>query len=171
MRKIILSGAAFMTLTSPAMAQAQKMPGCLTDSEASALFTFVIPEAIDGVSKKCSASLPESAFLRAHSVETVTRFRTAAASSWPAARAAFLKVGGGGDDAKQIAELPDSALQPFVAATIAQIVSKDLKPADCPKVDRFVAALAPIPAPNVAELITSLMILVGTKRGDDFRLC
>jgi hypothetical protein len=171
MRKLVTIAVGVASLAMPAVAQAEAALACLTDSEARALFTFAIPEAVQGVAEKCRASLPATAFLPSKSPAMISRFRSAASGSWPMAKAAFLKVGGESEDSKMLAAMPDSALQPFISAAFAQIVAKDVKPLECPKIDRFVAALAPLPPANAAELITALIGLVGAKESDDLKLC
>lgn len=155
----------------PVTAQAQDTSTCLTDSEARAMLTFAIPEALEGVANKCAAALPPTAFMRNKGAETVAQFRTAAQGSWPVAKSAFLKFGRPGDDTKMMAAMPDSALMPFVSAALSQVVAQDIKPADCPKIDRFVAALAPLPPAHVVELVTALIALVETKGKNDLKLC
>lgn len=170
MRHVVTIAAAFAVMSTQAAAADNASATCMTEPEANALFIYAIPEALTGVAKSCKAVLPATAFLPTKSDETIGRFRAAANGSWPMAKAAFLKIVGPGDDSKVISGMSDSALEPFVAATLAGTVSKDIKPADCGKIDRFVAALAPIPVANAAQLLTALMGLVG-KGNDGFRIC
>jgi len=166
-----LKAGAFLALAASASgAQAQEQSACLTESEANALFVYSIPEVLDGVAKTCNSQLPQSAFMPKHSTETIARFRAAANGKWPEARAAFLKMSGAGkeDNAKVLESLPDSALQPFVAATLSTLVSKKIQPQDCRKVDRLAAALAPLAPGNVAALFTALVGMVGK---DGFQVC
>ena len=171
MRALIRTGALLGLLSVSSLTQAQGPSTCLTDVEARGLFTFAMPEALEGMATKCRAALPETAFLSVHSKEMLMRFRAAAAGSWPQAKAAFLKMSHEGEDDHVMASMPDSALQPFVAAAFSGVVANDVKPADCPKIDRFVAALAPLPPASVAELITALIALVGGDESDDLRIC
>jgi hypothetical protein len=171
MRRYFKMAAILAIISSPAAATEQASSMCLTGPEANALFIYSIPEVLDGVTKSCKATLPSTAFLATKSDETIARFRASANGSWPAAKVAFLKIVGPGEDNKVIAQMPDSALQPFVAAALSGVIAKEIKPADCPKIDRFVAALAPIPPSNVAELLTALMSLVGQKESDNFKVC
>lgn len=165
-------GVVLALMGSPAIAADVKpQPVCLSATEAQALFTYAIPEALDGVSKSCKANLPSTAFLSTKADETIVHFRAGADGAWPSAKAAFLKIAGSGDDAKLIAGMPDSALRPFVAAAFSGVVGKEVKPADCAKIDRFVAALARIAPENVAELLTALMGLVGGEDAGDFKVC
>lgn len=173
MRTVIKAGAVIAMCACSSMAASETTKPCLTDSEARALFTYAIPEALEGVAGTCSASLPPTAYLPSKSADAIARYRAAASGAWPLARQAFLKIGGADDDGgKLIEKMPDSALQPFVAAALSTYVAQDIKPADCPKIDRLVAALAPLQPPDTAELITALLALVGgTKGSDDLPIC
>ena len=171
MRRLLKIGVLLALVGSPATAEVKPEPVCLTAPEAQALFTYAIPEALAGVAKSCKASLPPTAFLASKADETVTRFRAAANGSWPRAKVAFLKIAGAGEEAKVMAGMPDSALEPFVAAAFSGVVAKDVKPTACAKIDRFVAALAPIAPANVAELLTALMGLVGGEDHGNFKVC
>jgi hypothetical protein len=164
-------GAILAFLGSPAMAAAQTKSACVTDTEARALFAYMMPEALDGVMKTCKPTLSPTSYLATRGDETVIRYRAAAASSWTAARGAFLKVAGEKDEGEIIAKMSDAALKPFVSEAFAGVVAKDVKASDCPKIDRFVAALAPMAPENVAELIAALVGLVGGKEKEDLNLC
>jgi hypothetical protein len=171
MRTSMKVGAIIALIASPAVAEGQAPPVCLTDAEAQALFTYAIPEALDGVSKSCDTALPATSFLKINSTQTIARFRAAAAGTWPTARKAFMKIAGDGKESELMAGMPDSALQPFVSAAFSGVVANGVKPEKCAKIDRFVAALAPLPPANVAALITALIGLTGDKEGHDFKLC
>ena len=172
MGKLNKFGAILALMGSPAIAaEVRPQPACLSASEARALFTYAIPEALDGVSKSCKANLPSNSFLATQADETIARFRAEANGAWPSARSAFLKIAGSGDEAKLVAGLPDKALQPLVAAAFSGVVAKEVKPAQCARIDRFVAALARVAPANVAELLAAFMGLVGGDDGGDFKVC
>ena len=171
MRKMLKAGTMLALIGSPAMAHAGTQSACITEAEASALMTFMMPEALNGALKTCKAGLPKTSFLVARGDETMSRYRAAAAGSWPAAKAAFLKIAGDDDDSRTVAAMSDATLQPFVAETLSVVIAKDIPVANCPKVDRLVEALAPVPPTNVAALMTALISLVGGKEKNDFNIC
>jgi hypothetical protein len=160
-------------LSLPSAVNAQSAATCLTDTEARALFSYMMPEALEGVTHSCRSALPATAYLPTHGQADIARYRAAATGSWPGARAAFFKIAtkDGDDGARVIATMSDAALKPFVDEALSGFVAKDVKAADCPKIDRFVAALAPLTPANVAELITALVGLVGGKEKADLNLC
>lgn len=162
---------AMMSMTTTAYAQTAR--SCITDTEAQSLFAYLMPDALNGVLNTCRSHLSANSYMAVHGEDAAARYQAAASGHWPTARAAFLKIMGGDQDeeAKLVAGMSDAALRPFVGEAIAGTVAKDVKPADCPKIDRFVAALAPLAPANVAELITSLVLLTGGKEKDALKLC
>ena len=67
--------------------------------------------------------------------------------------------------------MPDDALKALVVTALTVVVGKDIKSADCPKIDSMVAALAPLPLSNVSSLLVSLISLTGSGKDDTFRIC
>jgi len=162
-----------LSLSGPALAQSQAT--CVTESEARSLFTYMIPEALNGAMTTCKPVLAGNSYLVSQGPNMVARYRAAAASHWPGARAAFFKIGMDGKADKDVAEvlgkMPDSALKPFVDQALAGFVGKDVQQSQCPAIDRLVAAMAPYAPETTAELIAALMALVGGKEKDELKLC
>ena len=167
MRKTWNVAAIAALMATPAMAQNPNPPGCLTQSEANALFTFALPEFLNSVHEKCAASLPRTSFLASQGPQLIARHRAATASYWPTAKVAFIKMASRddtkGDGAKLLAKVPDDALRTLVVTGLSVAVSDDIKPADCPKADRLIEALAPLPATNLATIIVEIVGLAGGK--------
>ena len=66
-------GAALAALTLPASAFAQTASSsCLTEEEATAFFSYALPEMLDTVAGKCATALPASSFLRQNSKTLVS---------------------------------------------------------------------------------------------------
>jgi len=165
--------AALFAAAIPSMAQAQAEAACLSRAEANALFTYALPDLIDGIRNKCSASLPAAAFLPSQGGTLVARYRSGGTTSWALARQGFTKmVGTKGDmESKMMAAMPDEALKGLLGTAFAVAVTDDIKLQDCSQIDRFVAALSPLPASNVAEIITGLMVLGGADKSNEFKIC
>lgn len=157
----------------PALAHAQTNSACVSRAEANALFVTTLPDLIDGVRNKCAPSLPSSAFLPSQGRALVERYRASSPGDWSSARKAFLKMGGGDDEAgtKFVTALPDETLKTVLGTAFAVVVANDIKPGDCGQIDRFVAALSPLPPANIAEIITGLIVLAGNKPNNKFRVC
>jgi hypothetical protein len=70
-----------------------------------------------------------------------------------------------------MAEMPDDALKALVGTALNVVVGNDIKPADCPKIDSIVAALAPLPISNISTLLVSIMGLAGSGKDEQFKIC
>jgi len=167
MRKFRKVAAFAALIATPAMAQSQNSPGCLTQNEANALFAFALPEFLNTVHEKCAASLPPTSYLARQGAQLVARHRAATISYWPTAKAAFLKMaskdGARADAIKVMAKVPDETLRTLIVTGLSVAISDDIKPADCPKADRLIEALSPLPASNLATIIVEIMGLAGGK--------
>lgn len=175
MRSSMKFAGALALLATSSMAHGQGNAACLTEQEATALFDYALPELLDSVAKECHASLPKEAFLQTQASQFVAKYRTSAARNWPLAKAAFIIKAAGPEDKadKILAAVPDDALKSLVSAGLGAAMTGDIKPAQCPRIDKLVAALAPLPASNVSQIIVQLMAMDGDKPGksSDFRIC
>jgi hypothetical protein len=173
MGKLSCAAAALALAAIPSMAQAQAGAACLSRAEANALFANTLPDVMEGVRNKCASALPPSAFLTTQGPSLVARYRASASGDWALARSGFVKMMGakGQTEAKMMAAMPDQALQGLLGAAFSVVVAEDIKLKDCPQIDRFVAALSPLPAANVAEIVTGLIVLGGAGNDDKFQLC
>lgn len=175
MRALALIATATLALT-PIAAQAAEPP-CLTAAEFSALSSYALPSIITGTADRCAATLPASAWLRRNGSELATRYAVAKPAAWPAAKAAFLKLGGSSANAEAanlLRSLPDTSLQPMFDTLIAGMIGQQLPTERCGMVDRVVRLLAPLPPENTAELI-AVLVGIGAKSGrakvGSFSLC
>lgn len=152
-------------LPAPAMAAAAEAP-CLTAQEFTAVSTFALPGVIRGAAQRCSAVLPKDAFLSSQSESLANRYTAGRDRSWPQAKAAFLKMGGGADPqaANFLKAMPDESLKPFVEGAVTAMVGQQLPTDRCTAVDRLVMLLSPLPAESTAELI-SLAAGLGARSG------
>lgn len=170
--------AALAVMTTPIVAQAAAAPPCLTPAEFTALSSYALPSIITGASERCASTLPADAWLRRNGVQLAGRYAEAKPAAWPAAKAAFLKLGAGNTgnpEANQLLKsLPDSALQPMADAMIAGVVGQQLPVNRCTAVDRLVRLLSPLPPENTAELIAlaaGLGARTGKAKVGSFSLC
>lgn len=170
MKTIHMAAAAWLALSATgahaAADTAQKKP-CITNAEAQALFAAIAPAAIKAISGACSATLPPTAYLRVRGDALVHRYQLAAAPAKPAAAAAFGKLSGAEDQATP--EMFDLFAGPMIGA----LVTKDIKPDTCEKVDRFAALLDPLPAANLAGIVVAVFELMGqdSKNPPPFDIC
>jgi len=159
------------TMPASAIAQAAEKP-CIEPAEAQALLTFMLPGAFEALSDQCRTALPADSVLSRSGKVLAARYRPEADAAWPVARQAFGKM----SDASIMKLLDDATLKKLVSAGIAGELPKQVKTKDCGTVDRFVAALEPLPAKNVAMLLGAL-IEVGARadvqgnKSSPFNIC
>ncbi len=159
--------AAILVAALPAPANAAAVePQCLTAQEFTAVSTFALPGVIRGAALRCSAVLPKDAFLRSQSEALAKRYSAGRDLSWPQAKAAFIKIGGGADPqaASLLSAMPDESLKPFVEGAVSSMVGQQLPADRCSAVDRLVMLLSPLPAESTAEVI-SLAAGLGARTG------
>ncbi|MDP9422499.1 MAG: hypothetical protein M3Q19_06635 [Pseudomonadota bacterium] len=148
-------GAAMALASLASAAQAQGQSSCLSKAEAKALFAYVLPEVATAIRNKCSTALPANAFLSSGSSEMVGRFRANAEGRWPLAKAAMMKMMAEEEPngAKLVNAMPDEGVRALFNAAFTIGMTDMIKEKDCGKVDQFVQTLAPLPAPNMVELL------------------
>lgn len=173
MGKIYYAAAALALASIASLAQAQAAAACVSRAEANALFASTLPDVMEGVRNKCASSLPLSAFLTTQGPALVARYRASASGDWALARSGFVKIMGskGDTEDKLVTALPDQALQGLLSTAFSLVVANDIKVKDCPDIDRFVAALSPLPAANVAEIVTGPISMGGSGKSEPFQIC
>ncbi len=160
---------AMSTLLLPGAAVGQSVTSCLTSTEAEALVTYGLPSAIRAMTTKCLAVLPATTALIQSGPIIAARYQSDADRAWPVARLAFDKVSG-----LQLASmLGEPGAKGLVDAAFGAGLAERVKPADCGKVDRMINILEPLPAKNMAMLITALMEFgsVGKPARSPLNLC
>lgn len=157
--RLIYTLIASVLITAPGIAQAKKMP-CLSSSEFSSLIGCALPSAIRGTTLRCSAILPEGAFLRTEGQELAERYAALNSETWPDAKAAFIKLSSDKEDvAKVLREIPDESLQEMFAILLEGMISSQIALDKCETVDRFMRLLSPLPPENTTELVTLIVSL------------
>lgn len=170
MRRIAMPAALALWLGAMATTvQAAKPSVCLTPTEASGLFLFVTPDAIEAAAMACATTLPPTALLRQKNGPFVAKYRAEADAAWPQAQAAMGKIGGMKGSVLTESEL----LRPMMSAMLAQIIIKAVKPKDCAAIDHILTLLEPLPAHNAAELVVAVVQLADenkVRKGEAARL-
>jgi hypothetical protein len=141
-------------LAASSAASAQSARPCLTGNEAEALFQVMLPDMIREMGRVCTA-LPANAFLRQPSAAFMARINAGVAPAMPAAQGGIRKLLG--PDAGFIADSQFAI--PAVRAIIAPAIAQEVKPADCPGLDKIVTNLAPLPPRNLAGVFAALLQL------------
>lgn len=134
---------------------------CITEGEMTGLAAFALPSVMTGTMRTCRPHLSADGFFATEGDKLIGRYATGRAGSWPAAKAALLKLGGKqGEMDETIARLPDEALQPFAEAMVTEMVGSGIKPDQCVAIERAARLLAPLPPQNTAELVTFMIATV-----------
>lgn len=141
-------------LVASSAASAQSARPCLASNEAEALFQVMLPDMIREMGRVCVA-LPANAFLRQPSAAFMARINAGVAPAMPAAQSGIRKLLG--PEGQFIAELQFA--MPAVRAIVAPAIAQEVKPADCPGLDKIVTNLAPLPPRNLAAVFAALLQL------------
>jgi hypothetical protein len=164
LRTIALIGAAALTLNAQA-AQAQQQ--CFSEDEVSAAFVYAMPGVIQGVTTRCSANLAGSSFLVRQGKGMAARYTAQQNAAWPKARTALLKVVGnasktGNADSTLgfLNQIPGETMRPLVDALIVQEAANRTEPAQCEKVDRLAAAIAPLDPRDAGNLLGAMFAVI-----------
>ena len=142
---------------------------CLNDEEADGLVTFALPTLIRGVAQQCIKSLPATAPLVQAGSVAAARYQFDADKAWPIARTAFDKVAG-----LPIASFAgEGGVKALVQQGFANAISQEMNAEDCAIADALINILQPLPARNMAMLITTLIGAGSTRFGTQlpFKLC
>jgi hypothetical protein len=136
---------------------AQAAIPCLSEPEAEALMVTLLPDVITAAGTACSANLPPQATLRGGLPALLGRYRAEAPAAWPQARSALSKVMG-----EEMKGVDPELMRPLIGAMMAPMIAKDIKAGDCPKIERIVTLLSPLPARNTAGIVV-LLFTLGTQ--------
>jgi hypothetical protein len=145
------AAAAFAALAFSASVNAQEE---MSPQAAQAAVRYALPHLLSGVRTACGPKLSSSGYLARNGAELLTRYSQGSEAAWPAARDALIQLGGKKDAnmAQMFSQMPDSALKPFVDATISSMIASKLKVEDCGDIERALELIAPLPPENVAGL-------------------
>lgn len=149
--------AAALALPTAATAQSAK---CLTPPEAQGLITYALPSAIRAISGQCAKTLPATASLIQTGPLIAARYQPDADRAWPLARNAFDKMSG----IKLTETLGEAGAKGLLETAFSTGLADNVKPKDCPVIDRILAALEPLPAKNMSMLLLAAIELGG--KGD-----
>ncbi len=159
-RIIAFAGAAALALQTQA-AHAQQQ--CISQDEVSAAFIYAMPGVIEGVTTRCSASLGADAFLARQGKTMAARYTAQQNTAWPKARSALLKIvtnaskaGNSNGTLGMLSQIPGETMRPLVDAMIAQEAANRTQTAQCGKVDKLAAAIAPLDPKDAGNLLGTM---------------
>ena len=143
--------AAIAAFALPASAQAQDM----SPAAMQAAVRYSLPHLLSGVRATCGSKLSADGYLATEGDALLARFSHGSDAAWPAAKTALMQLGAKDEKGMgaMLGQMPDSALKPFVDATISTMVATKLKAENCGDVERGLELLAPLPPENIAGLV------------------
>ncbi len=149
--KLLAVTAALAAICTPHSTQAAE----ISPAAMQAAVRYALPQLVSGIRTSCGSQLSPTGFLARNGDGLEQRYAQGADTAWPAARAALIQMGDKDKSgmAAMFNKMPDSALKPFVDATISSMIATKLKPAQCPDIERGIELLAPLPPENVAGLV------------------
>ncbi|MGB3471962.1 MAG: hypothetical protein WBA51_14170 [Erythrobacter sp.] len=157
---------ALAALATAQTAQAQQV--CVAPEDAADAMVYVMPGAYDAVLTTCTGEFTEKSFIpSAAGANFVEQFRAEQDARWPGTMRFFriFMARETQDDgmAEVIAALPDDALRPLIDGILGQMIGKEIKSDNCAKIDRAVELLSPLPAENIAGLVSFILPEVDMK--------
>ena len=171
-KKLIAPVIALAALASAQTAQAQQQ-ACVAPADLSDAVVYAMPIAFDAARTTCANRLAKSGFMATEGDAYIAQFRAGQDKAWPGAfkmLKTFMseqnKDKEGASDADMgaiIANMPESALRPFVDALIGQMIAEEIKPDSCSKIERGLELISPLPTDNVGGLVTFLLELTDVK--------
>ncbi len=153
-----------IALAALAQAQAAMAAECVTEREVSGLAIYALPSIVNGIDPICAPHLASDGYLAQNSQNLAERYARLGDANWPLAKSAMLKFIGEKDAGSEaIASLPDEAVRPLVEAVLVQKIAGDIKPQNCPKIERGFQLIDKLPPETVGEVIGFVMGLVKPK--------
>lgn len=152
-RTIAATALALGASAAAAQPPARALQNCLSGPQAEAVFLALAPAAIRVAGVTCANVLPPGALLRQTGGPFLTKMQTASDGAWPTAIDAVRRLAG-----PDLAPLLDSdVMRPMLGTLVAPLIVADMKPQDCPKVERILTLLSPLPPANIAALGVTIL--------------
>ena len=149
------------------VAVAQKNATCVERADLADGVTYAIPMLMKAVRSKCGTTLSDSGFMATKGDAFVKPFADRQSAIWPGALRLLMTFAGSDKEAKEVSgmfrDLPPETVRPLFDAIIEQKVAKDIKLADCARIERGVELLAPLPVENIGGLVTFLVEMAKVK--------
>jgi hypothetical protein len=109
-----------------------------------------MPNVLSAVQQRCAATLPATSFLKTQGPALLERYKADATAASAQGSGALMQMFG----SKMPSSMNPAALMGFVGELTRSMVAGKVKTEDCANVDHAVEALAPLPANNLASLVT-----------------
>jgi hypothetical protein len=124
---------------------------CITTAELGDLAVVALPDVVDSFAGTCSAHLPATAYLRSGASAFTTKLRTGGEARRSSRLAAIGRVA----PPALRAQIGTEAGFKMMAGVLSGQMAPRLNPKTCGELSRFIESLAPLPAENVATMLSS----------------
>lgn len=149
-------------LASAQTAQAQQ--SCVAPADLSDTIIYAMPIAYDASLQACTKQFSMDGYMQNGGADFVEQFRAQQDAAWPGMFRlikVFMSEGGkakskSADMSAMLSALPEDAIRPFIDAIVAQKIAEEIKPQSCETIERTAELLSPLPADNIAQLVTLL---------------
>lgn len=141
---------------------------CVKQTDLADAMVYSVPLAYSAYTTKCRGELSDNGFIATDGDEFISRYSALQDQRWTGAfefLKTFMAKGDSSDPTMaMIASLPPESLRPFVDAMVEMEISKEIKLADCGKIERVLEPLAPLPPENLGRLVAVVMDLLPDNR-------
>ncbi|MGL5838476.1 MAG: hypothetical protein ACRCY3_08255 [Sphingorhabdus sp.] len=155
MKKQFALIAALTAIVSHQGAQAaEAVKPCMTSSELNSVVVALLPSLHTQVVTSCRSFLPANAAMVVGSEGLTASYQAAAADERVAAGDALKKLFG----KDMPAQMPGTALLPFVEAMVPEMLGKELDAKSCVIANNIWSAMAPLPPQNIASMLGAIIL-------------
>ena len=157
---------ALAAMASAQTAQAQQQ-ACVAPADLSDAVVYAMPIAFDAALTTCANRLTSSGFMATRGDAYIAQFRAGQDKAWPGAfrmiKTFMAEQNKAGDDASDadigamMANMPESALRPFLDALVGQMIAEQIKPDSCAKIERGLELISPLPTDNVGGMVAFII--------------
>jgi hypothetical protein len=136
---------------------------CVSQRDAEAIVTSVLPDVIQNVGELCVNTLPRNALLRQDAGPFIAKYRAQADLAWPHVEGNLRRMlgdSGGGF----LAGSPFA--RPLLGTVLAPLLTRSIQPGDCPQIERIIELIEPLPPANAAPLFVEVLQFADSKRKD-----
>lgn len=161
---------ALAALAQASAAQAQQ--ACVPAADVGNTIIYALPIAYDAARTSCARQFARDGFMARGGDKFIAGFRARQDAAWPGAMrtmqaliASDARASKAGDiDLAALAKsLPPEALRPLVDGLMGQMIAGEIKPDACPKIERAMELLSPLPVDNVAGLMGFMLEIADIK--------
>lgn len=150
-----------LALAASAQLSAAQTKQCLSEGDVRGLVAYALPSVAETVVERCGGRLPANAYLNTRGPRLITDLRSGQSAAWPAAREAMIKLSGDEGNADTLRAMPEAMVGPMMEGMIAEKFTSGFKPESCKDIDRVMTTMAPMPAANIVDMFTAVVMIAG----------